>query len=74
MARGDAIEVEGAVVQVLPHGVYWVELPNGHRVLAHWRGKARRNPVALAAGDRVRLEMTPFDLSKGAIIWNEKQV
>ena len=74
MARGDAIEVEGVVMEALPRGVYWVTLANGHRVLAHWRGKARRNPVALAVGDRVRLEMTPFDLSKGAIIWNERQV
>jgi translation initiation factor IF-1 len=61
-------------VEALPHAVYRVELANGHRVLAHWQGKARRNPITLIPGDRVKLEMTPFDLSKGGIIWNERQV
>ncbi len=74
MARKDAIEVEGFVVETLPHSLYRVELANGHRVLAHWRGRARRNPVSLAVGDRVKLEMSPFDLSKGGIIWNEKEI
>jgi translation initiation factor IF-1 len=54
--------------------LYRVELANGHRVLAHWKGRARRNPVELALGAKVRLEMTPFDLSKGGIIWNENDV
>ena len=74
MPREDAIEVEGAVVEALPHSLYRVELANGHRVLAHWRGKARRNPVLLAPGQKVRLEMSPFDLSKGGIIWNETEL
>jgi translation initiation factor IF-1 len=74
MAREDAIEVEGAVVEALPHALYRVELANGHRVLAHWLGKARRNPIPLAPGDKVKLEMSPFDLSKGGIIWNEKEI
>ena len=74
MAGEDAIEVEGNVVEALPHALYRVELANGHKVLAHWRGRARRNPVTLAPGDRVRLEMTPFDLSKGGIIWNDKEI
>ena len=74
MAREDAIEVDGAVVELLPHALYRVELANGHRVLAHWKGQARRNPVSLQPGDRVKLEMSPFDLSKGGIIWNEKEL
>ena len=74
MAREDAIEVEGAVVEVLPHALFMVELANGHRVLAHWKGQARRNPVPLQPGDRVRLEMTPFDLSTGGIIWPKKDL
>ena len=74
MAGEDAIEVEGAVVEALPHALYRVELANGHQVLAHWRGRARRNPVTLVPGDRVKLEMSPFDLSKGGIIWNDKEI
>ncbi len=74
MAREEAIEVEGSVVEALPHTLYRVELANGHRVLAHWRGQARRNSVPLRPGDRVRLEMSLFDLSKGGIIWNEKEL
>ena len=73
MAREDAIEVEGRVVEALGRAVYRVELANGHRVLAHWKGRARRNPAALAPGARVRLEMSLFDLSNGAIIWNESE-
>jgi translation initiation factor IF-1 len=73
VAREDAIEVEGAVVEALPRALYRVELANGHRVLAHWKGRARRNPVTLPLGARVKLQMSPFDLSTGGIIWNEKQ-
>jgi translation initiation factor IF-1 len=74
MARTDAIEVEGAVVEALPHTVYRVELANGHQLLAHFSGKARMNAVRLVPGDRVLLEMSPFDLSKGRIVGNEKQI
>ena len=72
MARPEAIEVEGAVVELLPNALYRVELANGHRVLAHFKGKARRDPVALALGERVRLEMSLFDLSNGCILSNKK--
>jgi translation initiation factor IF-1 len=68
MAREGAIEVEGAIVEVLPNKMYRVELANGHRVLAYSAGKARLGFVRLAAGDRVRLEMSPYDLSEGRII------
>ena len=72
MARTDGIEVEGAVVEALPHAMYRVELANGHRVLAHFKGKARANAVRLEPGSKVMLEMSPFDLSNGCIIGNEK--
>jgi len=72
MARTDAIEVEGAVVEALPHAMYRVELANGHRVLAHFKGRARLNAVQLAPGEKVRLEMSLFDLSNGCIVSNKK--
>lgn len=72
MARTDAIKVEGAVVEALPHAMYRVELANGHRVLAHFKGRARVNAAVLALGARVMLEMSPFDLSNGCIVGNEK--
>ena len=72
MARTDAIKVEGSVMEALPHMLFRVELANGHRVLAHFKGKARKNPVSLVPGDKVKLEMSPFDLSTGCIIENEK--
>jgi translation initiation factor IF-1 len=68
MARKGAFEVEGAVVEVLPNKMYRVELINGHRLLAFVAGKARLGFVPLATGDRVRMEMSPSDLSKGRII------
>jgi translation initiation factor IF-1 len=74
VARTDAIEVEGAVVEALPHAMYRVELANGHRVMAHFKGKARANPVLLVPGDKVMLELSPFDLSNGCIISNEKKL
>jgi translation initiation factor IF-1 len=71
MARADAIEVEGTVVEALPHTLYRVELANGHRVLAHCKSRARTNAAKFAPGEKVRLEMSPFDLSVGRIIYNE---
>ena len=68
MAREGAIEVEGAIVEVLPNKMYRVELSNGHRVMAYVTGKARLSFAQLAVGDRVRLEMSPYDLSEGRII------
>ena len=68
MARADAIEVEGAVVEVLPNQRYRVELTNGHRVLAFISGKARLSFPKLAPGEKVMLEMSPYDLSAGRII------
>ena len=67
MAREGALQAEGAIVEVLPNKMYRVELANGHRVLAYAKGKARRDLARLSAGDRVRLEMSPYDLSVGRI-------
>lgn len=72
MAREDAITIEGTVVEVLPNTLFRVELPNRHRVLAHVSGKMRLNFIRIAAGDRVTLEMSPYDLSKGCITFREK--
>jgi translation initiation factor IF-1 len=74
MARTDAIQVEGAVVEALPHAMYLVRLANGHQVKAHFKGKARVNPVQLMPGETVMLELSPFDLSNGCIISNEKKL
>jgi translation initiation factor IF-1 len=68
MAREGAIEVEGAVVEVLSSRMYRVELANGHRVLAYVAGKARWGSARWVAGDNVWLEMSPYDLSVGRII------
>ena len=68
MAREGAIEIEGAIVEVLPNRMYRVELSNGHRLLAYMTGKARLSFARLATGDKVRLEMSPYDLSEGRIM------
>lgn len=72
MPREEAIRVEGTVVEVLPNHLFRVELPNGHRFMAHTSGRMRMNFVRLVAGDKVTVEMSPYDLSKGLIILNEE--
>ncbi len=67
MARKDAIEVEGTVVELLPNTMFRVKLPNGHRVLAHISGKMRLHFIRILPGDKVMLEISPYDLSKGRI-------
>jgi translation initiation factor IF-1 len=74
VARTDGIEVEGAVIEALPNALYRVELANGHRVLSHFKGRARVNAAPLALGEKVILEMSPFDLSNGCIKANEKRI
>jgi translation initiation factor IF-1 len=71
VSREDAIKVEGTVVDVLPNSMFRVALPNGHRVMAHVSGKMRLIFVRIAVGDKVTLEMSPYDLSKGSIILRE---
>ena len=68
MARTDSIKVEGAVIEVLPNKTYRVELANGHRVLAFVAGRARLSFPRLSLGEKVMLEMSPYDLSEGRII------
>jgi translation initiation factor IF-1 len=72
MASEDAIRVEGAIVEVLPNRTCRVELSNGHRVLAYVAGRARMSFARLAVGDKVRLEMSPYDLSEGRIVVEDR--
>jgi len=72
MARKDAIEVEGKVVELLPSSMFRVEMPNGHRILAHISGKMRLHFIRLLPGDKVVVEMSPYDLSKGRITFRQK--
>lgn len=72
MSRDDAIRVEGTVVEVLPNTMFRVALPNGHRILAHISGKMRLNFIRILPGDRVVVEMSPYDLSKGCITYRQK--
>lgn len=73
MPGEEAIRVEGAVAEVLPNHLFRVELANGHRFIAHTSGKMRMNFVRLAVGDRVTVEMSPYDLSKGCIVLKEEE-
>ncbi len=73
MARKDAIEVSGKVVELLPNTMFRVELDNGHRVLAHISGKMRLHFIRILPGDRVMLEMSPYDLTKGRITYRKKE-
>ncbi len=68
MAKKDAIEVEGSVVEPLPNAMFRVELDNGHRVLAHISGKMRMHYIRILPGDRVLVELSPYDLSRGRIV------
>ena len=72
MAKEDVIEVEGTVVEALPNTNFKVELENGHQVLAHISGKLRMNYIKILPGDKVKLELSPYDLTKGRIIWRAK--
>lgn len=72
MSKTDVIEIEGKVVEKLPNAMFQVELENGHVVLAHISGKLRMNYIRILPGDKVTLEMSPYDLTKGRIIWRDK--
>ena len=71
MSKSDVIEVEGRVVEKLPNAMFQVELENGHKVLAHLSGKLRVNYIRILVGDKVTIELSPYDLSKGRIIWRD---
>ena len=72
MSKADVIEIEGVVVEKLQNAMCKVELENGHVVLAHISGKLRMNFIKILPGDKVTLEMSTYDLSKGRIIWRDK--
>ena len=72
MAKEDAIEVEGTVVEPLPPAMVRVELESGHRVLAHVSGKMRMNFIRILPGDRVKVELSPYDLTRGRITYRFK--
>lgn len=72
MAKEDLIQFEGKVTEVLPNTMYRVELENGHVILAHISGKMRKNHIKVLLGDKVTVEMTPYDLTKGRIITRTK--
>jgi translation initiation factor IF-1 len=72
MPKEEAIQVEGRVVETLPNAMFRVELENGHRVLAHISGKMRMHFIKILPGDKVTLELSPYDLTRGRIIFREK--
>jgi translation initiation factor IF-1 len=72
VAKEDAIEVEGKVIEPLPNAMFRVELENGHKVLAHISGKMRMHYIRILPGDKVVVELSPYDLSRGRIIFRKK--
>ncbi|EFM26133.1 MULTISPECIES: translation initiation factor IF-1 [Peptoniphilus] len=72
MAKEDVIEVEGVVVEALPNTNFKVELENGHIILAHISGKLRMNYIRILPGDKVTVELSPYDLTRGRITWRKK--
>lgn len=72
MSKSDMIEVEGTVVEVLPNTTFKVTLQNDHTIIAHISGKLRMNNIRILPGDKVTIEMSPYDLTKGRIIWRSK--
>jgi translation initiation factor IF-1 len=72
MPKGEGIEIEGKVVEPLPNAMFRVELPNGHKVLAHVSGKMRMHYIKILKGDKVVVELSPYDLSRGRIIYRVK--
>ena len=72
MSKDDVIEVEGVVTEKLPNTMFMVKLENGHQIMAHISGKLRMNFIRIIPGDKVKIAMSPYDLSKGRIIWRDK--
>ena len=73
MSKEDMIELEGVVVEAMPNAMFQVEIPGGHKILAHISGKLRMNYIRILPGDKVTVEMSPYDLTKGRITWRSKQ-
>ena len=72
MSKSDVIELEGTVIEALPNATFQVELANGHKILAHISGKLRMNFIRILPGDKLTVEMSPYDLTKGRITWRTK--
>ena len=72
MSKQDMIELEGVVVEAMPNAMFQVEIPGGHKILAHNSGKLRMNYIRILPGDKVTVEMSPYDLTKGRITWRSK--
>ena len=72
MSKEDVLEVEGVILEALPNAQFEVELSNGHKILAHISGKLRMNFIRILPGDKVTVEMSPYDLTKGRITWRAK--
>ena len=72
MSKEDVIEVEGTVVETSPNTNFKVELENGHQILAHISGKLRMNYIKILPGDKVKVELSPYDLTRGRITWRAK--
>ena len=72
MSKEDVIEEEGTVVETLPNTTFKVELKNGHQILAHISGKLRMNYIKILPGDKVKVELSPYDLNRGRITWRAK--
>ena len=72
MSKSDVIEMEGKVIEALPNAMFQVELPNGHQIMAHISGKMRMNFIRIYPGDKVTIERSPYDLTRGRITWRSK--
>ena len=72
MAKDDMIELEGIVVESLPNTMFYVDIGNGHTILAHISGKLRMNFIRILPGDKVTIQMSPYDLTRGRITWRSK--
>ncbi len=72
MSKDDVIEMEGKVVEALPNAMFRVELSNGHQIMAHISGKMRQNFIRIYPGDKVTIELSPYDLTRGRITWRSK--
>ena len=72
MSKSDMMEIEGTVVEALPNATFKVELENGHQIVSHISGKLRMNYIRILPGDKVVVEMSPYDLTKGRITWRTK--
>jgi len=72
LSKDDVIEMEGKVIEALPNAMFQVELPNGHRIMAHISGKMRMNFIRIYPGDKVTIELSSYDLTRGRITWRSK--